>query len=135
MKQKLLKLIICLIVLVLSCLKNYAQVITSTGELIQSDSTLVTIPISYIKLANKKLIERQLLIETNLYKDSIILDYKKYINEQSKITKDFQKRIDESNRINQDLSKRLNRQQKTSLVLGSIAGASVVIIVLTALIN
>ena len=135
MKQKLLKLIICLIVLVLSCLKNYAQVIPSTGELIQSDSTLVIIPISYIKLANKKLIERQSLKETLIYKDLIIQEYKSYISEQTKIHKDFQNRIDQSNKINENLSKRLNRQRKTSLVLGSIAGASIVIIVLTALIN
>lgn len=109
--------------------------IPSTGELIQSDSTFVTIPISYIKLANKKLIERQSLKETLIYKDLIIQEYKSYIDEQTKIYKDFQNRIDQSNKINEDLSKRLNRQQKTSLVLGSVAGASIVIIVLTALIN
>lgn len=109
--------------------------IPSTGEIIQSDSSLVTIHISYIKLANKKLIERQLLLETITYKDSIILDYKHYIAEQNKINKDFQSRIIKANELNQDLSKRLNRQQKTSVVLGSIAGASLITILLTALIN
>ena len=104
-------------------------------EIKQLDSSNVIIPISYIKLANKKLIERQLLIETNIYKDSIILDYKQYIEEQNKINKEFQHRINKANELNQDLSKRLNRQQKTSLVLGSIAGASIVVIIITALIN
>ena len=88
-----------------------------------------------IEKSNKKLIERQLLIETNIYKDSIILDYKQYIEEQNKINKEFQHRINKANELNQDLSKRLNRQQKTSLVLGSIAGASIVVIIITALIN
>ena len=109
--------------------------IPSTGEITQIDSTYVSIPISYIKLANKKLIERQLLIKTNIYKDSIILDYKHYIEEQNKINKEFQHRINKANELNQDLSKRLNRQQKTSLVLGSVAGASIVAIIITALIN
>ena len=135
MKQKLLKLIICLIVLQLSCLKNYAQVIHSTGEIIQSDSSYVSIPILYIKLANKKLIERQLLIETNIYKDSIILDYQQYIEKQNEINKEFQSKINNANQLNQDLSKRLQRQQKTNLILGGVAGASIVVVLLTALIN
>lgn len=109
--------------------------IPSTGELIQADSTLVTIPISYIKLANKKLIERQLLIETNTYKDSIILDYKHYINEQNKINKDFQNRINEVNELNEKLSKKLNRQQKVSIVCGSVAGAAILSIVLIGIMN
>lgn len=121
--------------LLLSCLKSYAQAIPSKGEIIQTDSTYVSIPISYIKLANKKLIERQLLIKTNIYKDSIILDYKKYIEEQDNINKSFQHRIDEANEINQNLSKRLDRQQKTSLILGGVAGASIIVIVLTSIIN
>lgn len=121
--------------LLLSYLKSYAQVIPSKGEITQIDSTYVSIPISYIKLANKKLIERQLLIKTNIYKDSIILDYKKYIEEQDNINKSFQHRIDEANEINQNLSKRLDRQRKTSLILGGVAGASIIVIVLTSIIN
>lgn len=109
--------------------------IPSTGEIIQSDSSYVSIPILYIKLANKKLIERQLLIETNIYKDSIILDYKQYIEKQNEINKEFQSKINNANQLNQDLSKRLQRQQKTNLILGGVAGASIVVVLLTALMN
>ena len=135
MKLKLLKLKICLIVLVLSCLKTYAQVIPSTGEIDRTDTALVTIPIKYIHLANQKLIERQYLLEVNEYKDSIIVDYKKYTEQQEKVIKQFQDKVDNYNRINEDMGKRLQRQKKVSLVCGSVAAASIAVIVLTAICN
>jgi DNA mismatch repair ATPase MutS len=122
-------------VLVLSCSKTYAQVIPSTGEINRTDTSLVTIPINYIHLANQKLIERQYLIETNQYKDSIIVDYKKYVKEQEKAIKSFQTRINNYDRINKDIAKRLERQQKTSLICGSVAAASIAAIVIAALVN
>lgn len=109
--------------------------IPSTGEKIKTDSAQVTIPVSYIKLANKKLIERQMLIETNAYKDSIILDYKTFVNEQDKIINDFQNRLLENNKINEDLSKRLDKQKKISLICGTAAGASLAVIIVVALIK
>lgn len=109
--------------------------IPSTGEINRTDTSLVTIPIKYIHLANKKLIERQYLIETNRYKDSIIIDYKKYVEEQDKSIKSFQKQINDYDKINQDIAKRLEKQKKTSLICGSVAAASIAIIVITALIK
>ena len=73
MNIKLKKLKIILIVLLLNCLKSYAQKINddipSTGNLIKSDTTFVSINIDYIRLANAKLLERQYLLEVNQYKD------------------------------------------------------------------
>lgn len=119
----------------MSCLRVYAQTIPSTGEILQDDTTNVSIPISYIKLANQKLIERQYLIEINQYKDSIILDYEDYIKYQNKINSDYKKNLEEYYRINDDLNKRLEKRRKTNLVLGSITGASVFIVILMGIIN
>ena len=119
----------------LSCSKSYAQIIPSTGEINRTDTSLVTIPINYIHLANQKLIERQYLIEANQYKDSIIVDYKKYVEEQEKAIKSFQQKTADYDRINKDLSKRLEIQKKTSLICGSVAAASIAVIAIAVLIN
>lgn len=109
--------------------------IPSTGNRIQTDTNLVSIPIEYIRIANQKLIERNYLIDVNNYKDSIIVDYKNYIAEYEKVNIKFQKQLDDYKRVNENLAKSLNKQKKTSLVFGSIAGASVLTIVLIALVN
>lgn len=113
----------------------YAQMIPSTGEKIDSDTSNVVIPIKYIRIANQKLLERNYLIEINEVKDSIIVDYKNYIKEQERINNELNKQIIEYNRINNDVNKRLQKQKKTSLVFGSIAGASIAIIALMSIIN
>lgn len=109
--------------------------IPSTGKEIQTDTNLVSIPIEYIRIANQKLIERNYLIDVNNYKDSIIVDYKNYIAEYEKVNIKFQEQLNDYKKVNEDLSKSLIRQKKTSLVFGSIAGASVLTIVLIALVN
>lgn len=109
--------------------------IHSTGEEIQTDTNLVSIPIKYIRIANQKLIERNYLIDINNYKDSIIVDYKNYIAEYEKVNIKFQEQLDDYKRVNEDLAKSLNKQKKTSLVFGSIAGAGILSIVLIALVN
>ena len=134
MKRNILKLSILMIVVLLNCLKSYAQTIPSTGEQ-NKDSIEVIIPISYIKLANQKLLERKYLIEINAQKDSIINDYKNYIKVYEEINKEYQTKIDEYNNINKNLSKSLQKQKKTSLVLGTVAGASILTIVLLSIAN
>lgn len=90
-----------MIVLLLSYSVNSLQVqaqtnkpiASSTGKILQSDTNKVSVPISYIKDANAKLIERVYLLEVNKQQDSIINLNKLYINEQSFIIKDFQIRV------------------------------------------
>lgn len=81
------------------------------------------------------MIERNYLEEVNEVKDSIIVDYKNTIDEYRRMHQDYSARVAEYNRINEDLTKRLNRQRKTSLVCGTVAGVSISIIVIAALIN
>ena len=135
MKKKLLKLKILMIVLLLNCLKIYAQDIPSTGWENNADTVYVSIPIEYIRLANQKMIERNYLEEVNNYKDSIIVDYKNYIKEQEMMCNDYKKQLMEYNKINEDLNKSLAKQKKTTLVFGSVAGASIVIAILTSFVN
>ena len=104
--------------------------IPSTGLVTQADSNNVVISIDYIRLANIKLIERKCLIEENNQKDSIIINYKTYVEKQNEIIDDYKKNLEEYNRINNQLSKKLNRQKKTSLVCGTIAGAAILTIIL-----
>lgn len=109
--------------------------IPSTGVKIQTDTTYVTIPIEYIRLANQKLIERNYLIEVNAHKDSIIIDYKRYIEEYERIDKEYKTKIKDYERINKNLYKSLEKQKKISLVCGSVAGASILVIGLISLVN
>lgn len=62
--------------------------IPSTGSRINADSTVV-IPIKYIRKANAKLLEREGLIEMNKTKDSLIMDYKNYIDYQYTLINDL----------------------------------------------
>ena len=128
-----------MIVLLLNCLNSYAQTINgllpSTGEQNETDSSLVVIPVNYIRLANQKLLERQYLLEVNQYKDSIIVDYKNYIKEQERINKNFQNKLKEVDKINNDLNKRLSKQTKTSIICGSVAGTAVLLLIITSAFN
>lgn len=124
-----------MIVLLLSCLKTYAQNDSSTGGEIMSDTTHVSVPIKYIRLANEKLIERKYYIEANQYKDSIIVDYRNYLIEYQHMEYEYRNKLKEYDKINKDLNKRLARQKKTSLICGTVAGVSIGAIILAILIN
>lgn len=125
--------------LLLNCLNSYAQKINddipSTGNLIKSDTTFVSIDINYIRLANAKLLERQYLLKSIEYKDSIIIDYKNYIAEQEKINKDFQNKIIEANKLNEKLNKNIERKRKALIVTTSVAATAVLGLVLISIAN
>ena len=118
-----------MIVLLLSCLSNYAQTNDnhpSTGQIKQSDTTVVTIPIEYIRNANIKLIERLYLLEITKQQDTLINMKDNYINEQKRIITDFQKRVDESNRINQAVKQDLDKQKTKNKIITYGAGATII---------
>lgn len=83
----------------------------------KSDTSKVIIPISYIKDANAKLIERIYLIKVNAEKDSIINLNKLYIKEQNVIVKDFQTRVINLTDNNNQLVKSNNRYRTTNVIL------------------
>ena len=93
----------------------------------QNDSTVV-VDIATIRKATVMLIERNQYKELNKQKDSLIFDYKNYIDEQNKnitylknVSFLLNEQNEEINRINEDLSKRLNKQKTWTAVLGGTA--------------
>ena len=118
-----------MIVLLLSCLSDYAQTDDnhhSTGQIKQSDTTVVAIPIKYIRNANTKLIERIYLLEINKQQDTIINMKDRYINEQQKIITDFQKRVNEANKINQAVKQDLDKQKTKNKIITYGAGVTII---------
>lgn len=69
----------------------------------EAEDSTVTIPISYIRNANLKLIERKYLLNVNSQKDSIINLQKLYINTQEDIykssVKQYNKKIKQQRNI------------------------------------
>lgn len=116
-------------ILLLSSLSSYAQTNDnhpSTGNLLKADTTIVAIPIKYIRNANTKLIERLYLLEINKQQDTLINMKDSYINEQKRIITDFQKRVDEANKINQAVKQELDKQKVKNKVITYGAGATIV---------
>lgn len=113
----------------MSCLRSYAQTNDnhpSTGKIKQSDTTIVAVPIKYIRNANTKLIERLYLLEINKQQDTLINMKDSYINEQKRIITDFQKRIDEANKINQAVKQELDKQKIKNKVITYGASATII---------
>ena len=111
------------------------NVIHSTGDLIQTDTTVAAIPIYLIKQSNVKMIERLYLLEINKQQDSIIQLKDKYINEQQLIIDDFQNKIIKANNLNNNIKNELDKEKTKTKIFGGIAGASVLAIIISLFIN
>lgn len=81
------------------------------------DSIKVELPISLIKKANERLIERKYLISIYYEQDSIIQFQNSYIDNQSDIINTMQNRIVTNNQINEDLNKALDKQKKKNKII------------------
>lgn len=118
------------ILLLLSCSKNLLVAQNnndiSTGDRIQADTTNVILPISYIKSANGKLIERLYLKQVIIKKDSIILLKNNYIDEQSIIIRDFQNKVNDVNKINLNLKKDIIKKDRRIFTWKCISIAAIV---------
>lgn len=103
---------------------------SSTGKF---QDTLVTLPISTVKLATIKLIERNEYIEICSQKDSIIDNYKKYISLQNNQIENLKfenyqlmEQNDDYVRINEDIAESLVKQKRLSAFAGGIASVGVI---------
>ena len=83
----------------------------------QKDSVNVTLPISLVKQANQRLIERKYLISIYYEQDSIIAFKDNYITYQNDMIMDMQTRIDSYNKINNHLNESLENQKKKTKVI------------------
>ena len=126
-----------MIVLLFNCFISWSQnndnVVPSTGEVKCSD-TIVNVPISIIKEANIKLLERKYYIAISEQQDSIINLKTSYIIEQDKVIDDLQNRILKINKMNSELEEQYKKQQKRTTIAGGFAGGFAVCTVVAVLI-
>lgn len=122
--------------LLLNCLKSWSQINNECslyGGLNIDDTTVVSIPISYIKKANVKLIERNYLIKINNEKDSIINMQANYmVAADSNIVNLINDNI-HAVYINRHLETSLNKKKKENSYL-KIGIGGIVIGIITAII-
>ena len=119
-----------IIQLLISLTNSYGQ--NNYNSSFTGDS-LVSLPISTIKLATIKIIERNEYKEICSQKDSIILNYKDYINLQDIQIENLKfenyqlmTQNDDYIRINEDIADALSKQKRKTLYLGGIASAAIV---------
>ena len=119
-----------MIVLLLSSSKSLLgqtnDSIPSTGDWSKADTIVAVVPISLIKQANAKMIERLYLLEVVNQQDTIIDMKDKYINEQQHIITDFQKRVNDINKLNEMIKKDLDKQKKRNKIITYSAGGVII---------
>lgn len=90
------------------------------------DSCNVSVPISYIRLTNEKLIERKYLIEISNEKDSVIDRYRLYCIEQRDIIENIQRDVQKANELNNKLQTKLNKEKQKTIIISSVTGGVIV---------
>lgn len=89
----------------------------STGKVLKSDTTYVTVPVNLIKQANAKMIERLYLIDINSKQEEILKEQSYYIDEQTKIITDFKQKLVDSNNNIISIQNDLDRMKKRNKVI------------------
>lgn len=118
-----------MILLVLNCMSSYSKndsTCLPVEEIVFIDSCNVSVPISYIRLTNEKLIERKYLIKISNEKDSVIDKYRLYCIEQRDIIEHIQRDVQKANEVNNKLQTKLNREKQKTVIISSITGGLVV---------
>ena len=90
----------------------------------------MNIPISYIKKANVKLIERKYYIELNKQKDSIINYKNQYINAQSMIIDTLSTDYYNTIKVNENIKNSLiKEQERTNKFIYTTIGATALLLI------
>ena len=87
---------------------------------------MVSVPISFLREANAKIIEHNYLYTINLEKDTIIDLNKKYIKEQYIIIDSFKVKVVDLTNDNNNLKKVINKQKANNNILLGVAGAGII---------
>lgn len=98
---------------------------TSKGELPQADSCAL-IPISIIRQANVKLIERESLLQIVEVQDSIITDYKRYVVINNSILTDYNNLCKEQETLNKSLNNQINKTKNWNKTLIGVSCAAII---------
>lgn len=132
MKLKRVKILTILLLLIFLNGLVQAQTITPISLRASNlkDTTNVAIPISILKQANERLIERKYLISIYYEQDSIIKLKDNYISYQQDVITDMQHKIIDNTLINEDLQKSLDKQKKkTKFITYGAAGAVIGLVI------
>lgn len=101
-----------------------------------SDTTeYAKVPVSYIKKANVKLLERKYLLKINNEKDSVIQYYTSYVNNQNIIIIELNKNYIDVQNLNKTIQKDLDKQKNKTKVLTYTTVGAITVIVLTILLK
>lgn len=101
-----------------------------------SDTTeYAKVPVSYIKKANVKLLERKYLLKINNEKDSVIQYYTSYVNNQNIIITELNKNYIDVQNLNKTIQKDLDKQKNKTKVLTYTTVGAITVIVLTILLK
>lgn len=90
---------------------------------------IAEVPISLIKQANIKLIERKYLLEINKEQDSIINLKNKYIVQQDSIINKFQEKVNIANNINSELKTKINKYNKFAYISGIAISCCIILLI------
>lgn len=93
------------------------------------------VPVSYIKKANVKLLERKYLLKINNEKDSVIQYYTSYVNNQNIIITELNKNYIDVQNLNKTIQKDLDKQKSKTKVLTYTTVGAITVIVLTILLK
>lgn len=121
-----------MIVLLLSYSNSWCQtnkdVSSSTGK---QDTSVVTVPVSFIKDANAKLIERLALLKITAHQDSIINLNRLYKAEQESIIKGFQGKVHNLNEANVKLVNQVQTERKRNVIYKGVTAGTIVVAILS----
>lgn len=118
----------------LFCLDNWCQSLDAPYSLYGGsarEDTTVLVSVNDIRIINKKLIERKYYIKISNEQDSIIRLQNEYNKEQSIIINNLQYKIKDITDINDKLQEDYNKQKRKTIIAGSIAGTTSVILAAT----
>lgn len=120
-KQYLKKLMLLIMIVQFGYLRAWSQTTqSSTGEI--NDTTKVLIDINYIKKANLKLIQYNILKKKIVLKDSIIYYQNKKIDIYSDSYNQMKNYAIQANTINEQLNKDIERYKRKNKIYGGVAG-------------
>ncbi len=128
-------LILLLLINFTSWCQNKTDILPLRGINHKDTIAYAKIPISYIKKANIKLIERKYYIELNKQKDSIINFKNQYITSQQIIIRELSNDFYNIQKINNDIKNNLKNQKSKNRVLSYTTAGLIGFILLTSIIR
>lgn len=121
-KKLLIKRIVLIMIVLFYCSKSWCQIPSHSLRGSLNDTTKITIEISYIKKANIKLLQYELLKKKILLKDSLIYLQNKKIEIYNNSYNEIKKQALHAQQLNIAIKQDLERAKKRNKIYGGVAG-------------